>query len=301
MLFPFNSFNCIHVNMRIIQEPNYPARAWNQYRLIGLVCRFTWKRLIYVFIHIPSFACIITVLLYLMSASIRRRSIPILGESVKIDVNEIRARFQHEIAKRLNAENRCRPQSRIFCALWTRVLIRITENPVFDAVPLLMKQSKSPSESKSAFLCSYEIMRKTAFWPGSPESKQGVPLWVSWRDRQLENPYGSLYNMRSWLSVRCMMPACSRHANRCVRNHWIWIMSDQWRRRHYFQIRLSSIPAFQYENHAIPRVFSHPLLHSCSHNARINCIRCRQCPQSSALSPVSHLNASMTAWTHENI
>ena len=193
--------------------------------------RFIWKRLICVFIHMLSFACIITVLLYLMSASIRRRSIPILGESVKIDVNEIRARFQHEIAKRLNAENRCRSQSRILRALWTRVLIGLAKSAVFA---LLMKQSKSPSESKSAFLCSYEIMRKTAFWPGSPESKQGVPLWVSGRDRQLENPYGSLCDMRSWLSVRCMMPACSRHANRRVRNHWTWIMSGQWRRRHYF-------------------------------------------------------------------
>ena len=53
--------------------------AWNQYWLIRLVCRFTWKRLICVFIHMLSFACIIAVLLYLMSASIRRRSIPILG------------------------------------------------------------------------------------------------------------------------------------------------------------------------------------------------------------------------------
>lgn len=56
----------------------------------------------------------------------------------------------------------------------------------------------------------------------------------------------------------------------------------------------------KYENHAIPRV-SHPLLHSCSNNVSINCIHCRQCPQASALSPVSHLNASLTAWTHENI
>ena len=75
---------------------------------------------------------------------------------MKIDVNEIRARFQHEIAKRLNAENRCRPQSAEYSALWTAVLIGIAESAVFDV--FLMKQLKSPSESKSAFLDSYEIM-----------------------------------------------------------------------------------------------------------------------------------------------
>lgn len=43
-------------------------------------------------------------------------------------------------------ENRCRPQSAEYSALWTAVLIRIAENLVFDT--LLMKHIKSLSESK---------------------------------------------------------------------------------------------------------------------------------------------------------
>ena len=43
-------------------------------------------------------------------------------------------------------ENRCRPQSASYSALWTAYFVETVENPVFDA--LLMKHEKSLLESK---------------------------------------------------------------------------------------------------------------------------------------------------------
>ena len=71
----------------------------------------------------------------------------------------------------------------------------------------------------SSIYISFLVHRKMAFWPGSPESKQGVPLWVSapfharcpCRAHCLAhatsalasswNPHGGLHTMHTWLII----------------------------------------------------------------------------------------------------